>query len=429
MLRIHMLVFVLVTTGVSSAKAAEVSAQLEAGAVLALSTPQRDVYSLGATGAGSFHLGLAAAFDVFVRVGYLAVTRGPSSPFQLGGSSIDLGLGVRVHPSFRSATWAPFAQILGEYSFTGNLRRPGLRAQIGALFPIVSRAAWIGPVLGYQHIFGLNSEPAYQTRDASIVMVGIALEVPFGSRAADRDGDGVFDETDRCPDVAASGQPDGCPDDDPDQDGLRGAADECPTQPEDRDGFRDDDGCPEPDNDGDGLLDASDECPMDAGPSATRGCPDPDGDGVAGVADKCPKVAGPKQNAGCPVYKAIVVTDTNIELSQKIFFAYGLTKILPRSFPLLDEVVQALNDRTALCVRIEGHTDAVGVLSRNMTLSEGRAEAVKDYLVGHGVPSGNLESKGYGPTLPLASNATDVGREKNRRVEFVITPCPPGVVP
>jgi outer membrane protein OmpA-like peptidoglycan-associated protein len=74
-------------------------------------------------------------------------------------------------------------------------------------------------------------------------------------------------------------------------------------------------------------------------------------------------------------------------------------------------------------VSIEGHTDAVGTVEKNMTLSQGRANAVRDYLVGHGVPRANLTAKGYGPTLPLASNANDEGRERNRRVEFVITPC------
>jgi OmpA-OmpF porin, OOP family len=234
----------------------------------------------------------------------------------------------------------------------------------------------------------------------------------------------VTDGDDACPKQPGPVARSGCPDDDPDRDGVRGAQDQCPAQAEDRDGFRDDDGCPEADNDGDGLLDGDDECPAEAGARATRGCPDGDGDGVGDSADKCPKVAGPPENGGCPKYKAIVVTDTKIELSQKIFFAFGLTTILPRSYPLLDEVVQALTDRPGLCVRIEGHTDAVGSLPKNMALSEGRAQAVKDYLASHGVPAKSLAAKGYGPTLPLDSNATDAGRERNRRVEFVITPCP-----
>ena len=71
-------------------------------------------------------------------------------------------------------------------------------------------------------------------------------------------------------------------------------------------------------------------------------------------------------------------------------------------------------------VRIEGHTDAVGAVEHNLALSEARAAAVREYLIGQGLTPDRLESKGYGPTLPLESNATAEGRERNRRVEFVI---------
>lgn len=418
-----------------------------------MSAPQRDLYGPGATGAASFDVSFADVVSVSARIGYLALTRGLTSPLALGGSSLDLGLGARLHTPFATSNWVPFIGAFGQYVLTGALSRPGLRAEVGALFPIASRGAWLGPVFAYQHVFAGPTEPTFSTRDASLLVLGVALQFPLGARAADRDADGVLDSLDRCPDTAAPGRPDGCPaadvdgdgvmdgddacpavpgpasrggcpDDDPDKDGVRGTADQCPAQAEDRDGFRDDDGCPEADNDGDGLLDADDECPLEAGARATRGCPDGDGDGVQDRVDQCPKVAGLPETGGCPKYKAIVVTETKIELSQKIFFAFGLTTILPRSYPLLDEVVQALNDRRELCVRIEGHTDSVGSVDRNMALSQGRAQAVKDYLAGHGVPARNLEAKGYGPTLPLDSNASDAGRERNRRVEFVITRCP-----
>jgi outer membrane protein OmpA-like peptidoglycan-associated protein len=111
-------------------------------------------------------------------------------------------------------------------------------------------------------------------------------------------------------------------------------------------------------------------------------------------------------------------------VSQKIFFAFGSTKILPRSDPLLDEVAQALKDRAGICVRVEGHTDNKGSREQNMTLSEGRAAAVRDYLLVTGVDAPRLTAKGYADTLPIDSNGTLEGRENNRRVEFVIGPCP-----
>ncbi len=123
---------------------------------------------------------------------------------------------------------------------------------------------------------------------------------------------------------------------------------------------------------------------------------------------------------GCPKYKQIVVTDKKIELNQKIFFAFGKAQILTKSFGLLNEVAQALKDNTSLKVRIEGHTDSVGSKAVNVKLSQGRAEAVKEFLATQGVETARLSSQGFGPEVPLDTNANAEGRERNRRVEFVI---------
>ena len=66
---------------------------------------------------------------------------------------------------------------------------------------------------------------------------------------------------------------------------------------------------------------------------------------------------------------------------------------------------------------ISGHTDSQGGDKFNMELSDSRANAVKDYLVSKGVASGNLEAKGFGEDMPIATNNTRSGRSKNRRVE------------
>jgi outer membrane protein OmpA-like peptidoglycan-associated protein len=76
-------------------------------------------------------------------------------------------------------------------------------------------------------------------------------------------------------------------------------------------------------------------------------------------------------------------------------------------------------------VTIEGHTDDTGSAATNRKLSQARAEAVRDYLVGKGVEASRLEAKGFGPDRPVQSNKTKAGRDANRRVEFVVQK-PPG---
>jgi hypothetical protein len=97
--------------------------------------------------------------------------------------------------------------------------------------------------------------------------------------AKDRDGDGITDDKDKCPDQPEDRDGyqdlDGCPDPDNDADGVVDADDRCPNEPEDKDGFQDDDGCPDPDNDADGIADPQDKCPNE--PENKNGFEDDDG--------------------------------------------------------------------------------------------------------------------------------------------------------
>jgi outer membrane protein OmpA-like peptidoglycan-associated protein len=181
---------------------------------------------------------------------------------------------------------------------------------------------------------------------------------------------------------------------DRDGDGVPDVKDHCPDEPEDRDGFEDEDGCPDPDNDKDGILDTK---------------------------DKCPNEPGPESEGGCPKFEHIKVTEEKIELKQAIFFQTAKSVIMPKSFGLLDEVVAVLSARPNMRVRIEGHTDSRGTRPYNLRLSQARAESVKAYLVGKGISSDRMEAKGYGPDQPIDNNRTAAGRERNRRVEFMIT--------
>jgi len=249
----------------------------------------------------------------------------------------------------------------------------------------------------------------------------------------DADGDGIPDDKDECPKVPEDfdgfQDEDGCPEDDNDADGIADKLDKCPNDPEDRDGFEDDDGCPDNDNDGDGLADRIDACPDQAedkdGFEDDDGCPDcdDDKDGVPEcpeAKDACPGVTGDSPD-GCKKYTLIVVTEKKIELKQTVYFDTRKTTIKRVSYPLLDEVTQALLDNPTIHVRIEGHTDSRGSDAFNMKLSKGRANSVRNYLLSKGVDADRMIAEGYGETQFIADNRTAAGREQNRRVEFFIT--------
>jgi hypothetical protein len=87
---------------------------------------------------------------------------------------------------------------------------------------------------------------------------------------------------------------------------------------------------------------------------------------------------------------------------------------------LLDEVVELLKKNPQIKLRIEGHTDTKGKPAKNLPLSRDRAKAVMDYLTKGGIDASRLSSEGYGQTCPIADNATEQGREKNRRTDFFL---------
>ncbi|MBS1738382.1 MAG: OmpA family protein [Bacteroidetes bacterium] len=236
------------------------------------------------------------------------------------------------------------------------------------------------------------------------------VEVPV---ITDRDGDGVVDSLDRCPDVAGLAALQGCPD--RDGDGIADIDDKCPDVP----GLAKYQGCPIPDTDKDGINDEEDKCPNVPGVARYQGCPvpDTDGDGVNDEEDKCPTEAGPASNFGCPVIDVVVVEKVN-KAAQNIFFATGSYKLLPKSYKSLKDVAQILKDNATYKIKIDGHTDNVGKDEANQKLSENRAASVKAYLVGNGVDESRITSVGHGKDEPVADNKTAAGRAKNRRVEM-----------
>jgi outer membrane protein OmpA-like peptidoglycan-associated protein len=196
---------------------------------------------------------------------------------------------------------------------------------------------------------------------------------------------------------------------------------------EDVDKFEDTDGCPDPDNDSDKICDDNQAIQSNIALWT----------GQCKGKDKCSGTDSNKANNfkatkevynnfkdtdGCPdKLKLIVVTKKRIELKQKVYFDFNKARIKRRSYPLLNEVAQVLEDRPSMEVRIEGHTDSRGSRRYNRRLSRRRARAVRRYLIRKGIDSDRLVSKGYGEAKPIATNRTAEGREKNRRVEFHIT--------
>ena len=175
------------------------------------------------------------------------------------------------------------------------------------------------------------------------------------------------------------------------------------------------------------------ERPRVAEPTQDLSQVDSDGDGVPDIIDNCPHAKGPASNHGCPVQdvQLIALTLKSVDaIKDKVFFETGKANILPRSHHLLDQVASVVKQHPEIAlVRIEGYTDDRGQPDVNRKLSQARAESVRDYLVGRGIAAGRLEPSGYGPERPIATNATEAGRARNRRVDFVIVKGGPRAAP
>ncbi|MCK6586560.1 MAG: OmpA family protein, partial [Polyangiaceae bacterium] len=274
--------------------------------------------------------------------------------------------------------------------------------------------------------------------DQAEVINGLKDDDGCPDEVPDADKDGIPDADDKCPQEAGKVRQKeyyGCADGD--GDGVPNPIDKCLDAAEDTDGFEDTDGCPDPDNDKDGIPDDGDECidvpEIKNGFKDEDGCPDEvpdtDKDGIADTKDKCPKVPenlnGFEDDDGCPDKgpTLVQITESEIKILQKVEFATGSDKITGAvSFAVLDAVTSVLRIRPEIMlVEVAGHTDNVGNEKQNIDLSQKRADAVVAYLTTKGgIDKARLQGKGYGPSKPIADNKTNLGRQKNRRVEFVI---------
>jgi outer membrane protein OmpA-like peptidoglycan-associated protein len=280
----------------------------------------------------------------------------------------------------------------------------------------------------------IRKEPPVRTEEP---VVEKKAKVSRTKERSDKDGDGVPDDLDKCPDVAGTARRNGCPVPDSDMDGVNDDEDRCPSQP----GTVEDRGCPPLDRDRDGIPDNRDKCPDLVGTARYFGCPIPDADkdGVSDEEDKCPDVPGKRELLGCPVAdqdndgvedlfdRCMTVPGIDtlngcpllpIQVA-RVGFTPGTSTLTASARLSLDTLARWLMEvRPQLQLVIESHVDAgKGPLAAKQ-LSEARAMAVYVYLFNKRVPIARMQAVGIGSEQPVADNRTPQGRARNNRVEF-----------
>lgn len=311
-----------------------------------------------------------------------------------------------IYSFFPEKRWTPFLQGgLGAAAGIGSKTWNDLGARAGLgldyfVIPDLSLSAVV-------HYF-YTSKIGASTNESHSIVPGAALTYYFGCcsecknkkkaqpapaaktaaapAAVDSDGDGVIDSKDQCPDSPKGSMVDanGCPKDS-DRDGVADDKDQCPDSPKGS------------------IVDA-------------KGCPkDSDGDGVTDDEDKCPDTpkGTPVNDKGCPKLKA----SEKVSIELKVLFDTAKADVKPEYDAEIKRVAEFMANYPETSAEIEGHTDNVGSEAGNVSLSQRRADSVRQYLISkYKVDAKRLTAKGYGPKQPLASNDTPEGRTKNRRV-------------
>jgi len=291
---------------------------------------------------------------------------------------------------------------------------------------------------------------------------------PYGELAGtwgDKDGDGVPNDMDKCPedpeDIDGFEDADGCPDPDNDFDGIPDikekdnkyrdlpedfdsfedsdgapefdndkdnipdSLDLCISTPEDRDGFEDYDGCPDFDNDKDGIADSLDITinePEDVdGFKDTDGAQDldNDNDGVPDYLDACPNAAeifnNYQDDDGCPDEK---LSEPPIGIFRQVQFTLG--EPLPElTLSYLDSIYNAMFQFPTMQIAVTIHCDNKGRTPRKLAETQEKAAALQKYLDFRGlIDKSRYTVTGVGPADPIASNVSDEGRAKNTRVDI-----------
>ena len=345
--------------------------------------------------------------------------------------SVQLGVRYRLFDDTKGYATEAAGNFLGNFWLSGHLGYYGLDdAEFGGdvgvgyefsiarpfLLGFFGRAALVdGGGFDGAHLLlwgGIEASVALLADNAPRDRDGDGLseeeEIALGTNplVADSDGDGLNDR------VESEGPTDALVRD-TDHDGLsdgeedvneNGRRDPEETDPLDRD--TDDGGVP------DGEEARGGKNPLDRLDDSETST-DADGDGVDNQDDMCPDTP-----RGASVRADGCETVGRSYSLEGVRFRTGRATILPASEASLRRSLELLTNNPEVRVEIGGHTDDRGRDESNQRLSERRAQAVRDWLVSHGVDAGRLEVRGYGETRPTASNATPQGRARNRRIEF-----------
>lgn len=353
-----------------------------------------------------------------VRAGYLTDSDSPalagvSDPG--AGSFLLAGAALRIRLPFlddEDMAVGPYLEGVAGLGVTGAEGRPGVEAGIGWGIPV--GPITLGPTVRYFQLIQPDSPDNLVTDDdARVLLFGIEVgfhvtprtpevEEPVEAPPSDRDGDGIVDEIDRCPDVPEDmdqfEDEDGCPEADNDEDRILDGDDQCPNDPEDFDQFEDGDGCPDADNDGDGVIDVDDRCPTER--EVVNGLDDGD---------------------GCPDEGLIEMIDDRIVLEERVLFDTDRWVVKPAAYPVLSAIVDLWRQHQEWRrVAVEGHADYRGRDEYNVQLSQRRAQAVADVLIEAGMPADMIQVVGLGASRPRVVGFGTRAMARNRRVEFVV---------
>jgi outer membrane protein OmpA-like peptidoglycan-associated protein len=390
---------------------------LEASAAVPLTEPQSDRFGPGGMLAGGFMYPLFPPLLLGgrLRLGLLLDGEPPADNLYdpgTGGLATLCGT-LRLRPfSFsegegESRGTGLFLEAGGGGAVTGKLVRAAFDAGIGWGF----RAGLLDVAPAVRFLQVMQPEQVLESRDARLLLFGVEL-VFLDSRPPpapevkrpppDRDGDGVVDSSDSCPDEREDPDgfedEDGCPDADNDQDGIADGEDGCPDDPEDVDGFQDEDGCPDPDNDGDTFPDLTDSCP-----------------------DQPETVNGNQDFDGCPDEGLVQMIDDRIVLEERVLFDLERSRVKSAAMPVLRAIAKMQKHHPEwISLRVEGHTDVRGSPEYNQCLSARRAANVRRILVKMGIPADMIDAVGYGSMNLRDPRNTPGAHRRNRRVEFVV---------
>ena len=319
------------------------------------------------------------------------------------------------------------------------------------LFSTVITTGVVASEITTHNLIDSEGNPVINTRLGGCVRTPNTPNVPAKSfqqchDIADRDGDGVPDNEDECPDNTPQEISKGVYDD---QTPPRRSINRPPQQADDQIG------CPI-DTDGDTVRDFRDVCintvaelvaedrrrgigtcihmsgnrigcgidrDGDGTPDCFDNCPDPnkdtDGDGIADCFDQCP---GTPYDVTVDERGCGKIGDTQILVLQgDVTFAFDKSVLTPQARTTLTDLVNKTEIQFVKSIEVVGHTDSVGREQYNQALSEKRAASVAKYLIQLGVPTDKMTQRGEGERNPVAPNSTKIGRAKNRRVEIKIT--------